>query len=115
LTAQGCHSRAVLTPWLSLFIRTTYRRGIMVVIRNEGSIATVPFPVFEPKHLIESSKEYPVSFNGKMRFHYRLPLDLTKDQIEEIIMKDERTIKQLEGRTPNKVIIVPGKIINLVG
>jgi leucyl-tRNA synthetase len=43
-----------------------------------------------------------------------LPLDLTKDQIEEI-MKDERTIKQLEGRTPNKVIIVPGKIINLVG
>jgi hypothetical protein len=44
-----------------------------------------------------------------------LPLDLTKDQIEEIIMKDERTLKQLEGRTPNKVIIVPGKIINLVG
>jgi leucyl-tRNA synthetase len=40
-----------------------------------------------------------------MRFTIRLPLDLTKDQIEEIIMKDERTIKQLEGRTPNKVII----------
>jgi leucyl-tRNA synthetase len=50
----------------------------------------VPFPVFEPKHLIESSKEYPVSFNGKMRFTIELPLDLTKDQIE-IIMKDERT------------------------
>jgi leucyl-tRNA synthetase len=49
-----------------------------------------------------------------MRFTIELPLDLTKDQIE-IIMKDERTIKQLEGRTPNKVIIVPGKIINLVG
>jgi hypothetical protein len=49
-----------------------------------------------------------------MRFTIELPLDLTKDQIEEIIMKDERTIKQLEGRTPNKVIIVPGKIINLV-
>jgi leucyl-tRNA synthetase len=81
---------------------------------GNDSIATVPFPVFEPKHLIESSKEYPVSFNGKMRFT-QLPLDLTKDQIEEIIMKDERTIKQLEGRTPNKVIIVPGKIINLVG
>jgi leucyl-tRNA synthetase len=73
----------------------------------------VPFPVFEPKHLIESSKEYPF-FNEKMRF-IELPLDLTKDQIEEIIMKDERTIKQLEGRTPNKVIIVPEKIINLVG
>jgi leucyl-tRNA synthetase len=47
-------------------------------------------------------------------FYYRIAFDLTKDQIEEIIMKDERTIKQLEGRTPNKVIII-GKIINLVG
>jgi leucyl-tRNA synthetase len=70
-------------------------------------------PVFEPKHLRES--EYPVSFNGKMRFTIELPLDLTKDQIEEIIMKDERTIKQLEGRTPNKVIIVPGKSLIWLG
>ena len=72
-------------------------------------------PIFDPAHLVESSKEYPVSFNGKMRFTMVLPLDLTKEQIEEIVMKDERTIKQLEGKTPNKVIIVPGKIINLVG
>jgi leucyl-tRNA synthetase len=50
-----------------------------------------------------------------MRFTIELPLDLTAAQIEEIIMKDERTQKQLDGRTPNKVIIVPGKIINLVG
>ena len=44
-----------------------------------------------------------------------LPLDLTVAEIEEIVMKDERTIKQLDGATPKKVIIVPGKIINLVG
>jgi hypothetical protein len=49
-----------------------------------------------------------------MRFTIELPLDLTKDQIE-IIMKDERTIKQLEGRTPNKVIIVPGKSLIWLG
>jgi len=82
---------------------------------NSGSISTVDFPVFEAKHLVESEKEYPVSFNGKMRFTITLPLDLTKEQIEEIVMKDERTQKQLDGKTPNKVIIVPGKIINLVG
>ena len=82
---------------------------------HEGSIATVPFPVFEEKYLVECEKEYPVSFNGKMRFTIKLPLDLTKDQIEEIVMEDERTIAQLAGNTPNKVIIVPGKIINLVG
>ena len=80
-----------------------------------GSISTVDFPIFEPKYLVESEKEYPVSFNGKMRFTIKLPLDLTATQIEEIVMADERTIAQLAGNTPKKVIVVPGKIINLVG
>jgi leucyl-tRNA synthetase len=117
LSTQGCHSRAILEP-LAIVISPYaphIAEELWSLLGNTGSIAMVPFPVFEPKHLIESSKEYPVSFNGKMRFTIELPLDLTKDQIEEIIMKDERTIKQLEGRIPNKVIIVPGKIINLVG
>jgi leucyl-tRNA synthetase len=85
------------------------------LLGNTGSIATVAFPALDEKHLVESDKEYPVSFNGKMRFTMVLPLDLTKEQIEEIVIKDERTIKQLDGKIPNKVIIVPGKIINLVG
>jgi leucyl-tRNA synthetase len=117
LTAQGCHSRAILQP-LAIVISPYaphIAEELWSLLGNKGSIAMVAFPAFEPKHLIESSKEYPVSFNGKMRFTIELPLDLTKDQIEEIIMKDGRTIKQLEGRTPNKVIIVSGKIINLVG
>jgi leucyl-tRNA synthetase len=50
-----------------------------------------------------------------MRFTIELSLDLSKEQIEEIIMKDERTLKQLDGKIPNKIIIVPGKVINLVG
>ncbi|SDX61803.1 class I tRNA ligase family protein [Flavobacterium degerlachei] len=117
LSTQGCHSRAILEP-LAIVISPYaphIAEELWSLLGNTGSIATVSFPVFEAKHLVESEKEYPVSFNGKMRFTITLPLDLTKDQIEEIIMKDERTIKQLEGRTPNKVIIVPGKIINLVG
>ncbi|MBE0391781.1 DUF559 domain-containing protein [Flavobacterium sp. PL002] len=117
LSTQNCHSRAILEP-LAIVISPYaphIAEELWSLLGNEGSIALVPFPAFEPKHLIESEKEYPVSFNGKMRFTITLPLDLTKEQIEEIVMKDERTIKQLEGRTPNKVIIVPGKIINLVG
>ena len=117
LSIQNCHSRAILEP-LAILI-SPYAPHIAEelwwLLGNTGSIATVDFPVFEAKYLVESEKEYPVSFNGKMRFTMVLPLDLTKEQIEEIVMKDERTIKQLEGRTPNKVIIVPGKIINLVG
>nr|WP_314896216.1 class I tRNA ligase family protein [uncultured Flavobacterium sp.] len=117
LSTQNCHSRAILEP-LAIVISPYaphIAEELWSLLGNSGSIATVDFPIFDAQHLIESSKEYPVSFNGKMRFTMVLPLDLTKEQIEEIVMKDERTIKQLEGRTPNKVIVVPGKIINLVG
>ncbi len=117
LSTQNCHSRAILEP-LAIVISPYaphIAEELWSLLGNTGSIATVAFPIFEPSHLVESSKEYPVSFNGKMRFTMVLPLDLTKEQIEEIVMNDERTIKQLEGKTPNKVIIVPGKIINLVG
>ena len=117
LSSQNCHSRAILEP-LAVVISPYaphIAEELWSLLGHEGSIATVPFPVFDPQHLVESEKEYPVSFNGKMRFTIKLPLDLTKEQIEEIVMQDERTQKQLDGRTPNKVIIVPGKIINLVG
>jgi leucyl-tRNA synthetase len=117
LSSQNCHSRAILEP-LAVVISPYaphIAEELWSLLGHKGSIATVPFPVFEASYLVESEKEYPVSFNGKMRFTIKLPLDLTKEQIEEIVMQDERTQKQLDGRTPNKVIIVPGKIINLVG
>ena len=117
LSTQNCHSRAILEP-LAILISPYaphIAEELWSQLGNSGSISTVEFPIFEEKHLVESEKEYPVSFNGKMRFTMVLPLDLTKEQIEEIVMKDDRTIKQLDGKTPNKVIIVPGKIINLVG
>ena len=65
--------------------------------------------------MIESSKNYPVSFNGKMRFTLELPLDLSKEEIEKTVLAHEKTRVQLEGRIPKKIIIVPGKIINIVG
>ncbi len=117
LTAQNCHERAILEP-LAILISPYaphIAEELWSQLGNTASISTVAFPQFDAKHLVESSKEYPVSFNGKMRFTLALPLDLTAAQIEEIVMNDARTIKQLDGKKPNKVIIVPGKIINLVG
>jgi leucyl-tRNA synthetase len=112
-----CNHKAILEP-LALLV-SPYAPHIAEELwsglGHDGSISTVAFPKFEAKYLVESEKEYPVSFNGKMRFTIKLPLDLTAAQIEEIVMADERTQAQLQGRTPNKVIIVPGKIINLVG
>ena len=112
-----CNHRAILEP-LAILVSPYaphIAEELWSALGHEGSIATVVFPKFEEKYLVESEKEYPVSFNGKMRFTIKLPLDLTAAQIEEIVMADERTQNQLQGRTPNKVIIVPGKIINLVG
>lgn len=82
---------------------------------HETSISTAPFPVFNPAYLVESEKEYPVSFNGKMRFKLTLPMDMSKQEIEAAVMAHEKTLQQLDGRTPKKVIVVPGKIINIVG
>jgi leucyl-tRNA synthetase len=82
---------------------------------HEKSITTAEFPEFDASHLIESTKAYPISFNGKMRFTIELSLDLSKDEIEAAVMADEKTQSQLDGRVPKKVIVVPGKIVNIVG
>ena len=117
LTALKCNKRAVLEPLLALI--SPYAPHIAEELWSQlghtTSIATVDFPKFEASHLVESSKTYPVSFNGKMRFTLELSLDLSKDEIEKIVMAEERTKAQLGDRTPKKVIIVPGKIINIVG
>ena len=112
-----CNHRAILEP-LAILVSPYaphIAEELWSALGHEGSVATVAFPKFEEKYLVESEKEYPVSFNGKMRFTIKLPLDLTKEQIQEIVLADERTIAQLAGNTPKNIIIVPGKIINLVG
>ena len=112
-----CNHRAILEP-LAILVSPYaphIAEELWSALGHEGSIATVAFPKFEEKYLVESEKEYPVSFNGKMRVTIKLPLDLTKEQIQEIVLADERTIAQLAGNTPKNIIIVPGKIINLVG
>ena len=117
LTAQKCNKRAILEP-LAIIIEP-YAPHIAEELWNKlghsTSVSTAEFPVFEPSHLVESSKEYPISFNGKMRFTMELSLDLTKDEIEAAVMAHEKTQVQLQGRAPKKVIVVPGKIINIVG
>jgi leucyl-tRNA synthetase len=116
LTAMNCHERAILEP-LAIII-SPYAPHIAEELWNrlghEGSISNVPFPKFNPEHLVESSKEYPVSLNGKTKFFIELPLDLSKEQIEQAILKDERTSQMLDGMKPTKVIVVPGRIINIV-
>jgi leucyl-tRNA synthetase len=117
LTAQKCNEREVLEPLAVLLAPFAAHASeeLWQLLGHETSVSRAPFPIFEPSYLVESSKNYPVSFNGKMRFTIELSLELNPKQIEEIVMADERTEQQLQGRTPKKVIVVPGKIINIVG
>ncbi len=117
LTKQQCTSRAILEPLLILIspYAPHIAEELWEQLGNNQSISTAAFPQFEESHLVESNKTYPISFNGKTRFTIDLPLDMSKDEIEKVVMAHEKTQEQLQGRTPKKVIIVPGKIVNIVG
>ena len=117
LTVQKCNSRTIFEPLLVLI--SPYAPHIAEELWNKfgntESISTAAFPKLEEKYLIESTKNYPVSFNGKTRFTIELPMDMNNEEIEKAVMAHEKTVSQLQGRTPKKVIIVPGKIVNIVG
>ena len=117
LTAQKCTSKDILEPLLVLIspYAPHIAEELWNALGNNESISTAEFPIFDGSHLVESSKNYPISFNGKMRFTMELPLDMGKDDIEAAVLAHEKTKEQLQGREPKKVIVVPGKIVNIVG
>ncbi|GIM50788.1 leucine--tRNA ligase [Capnocytophaga stomatis] len=111
-----CNKRAILEPMAVLIspYAPHIAEELWEVLGHNESISQVPFPTFEEKYLVEDSKEYPVSFNGKVRFKIELPLDLPNEEVEKVILADERTQAQLGGNPPKKIIVVKGKIINIV-
>jgi leucyl-tRNA synthetase len=116
LGALSCQKRAVLTPLiqsLAPFIPHAAEELWQLLGHNE-SITRSPFPLFDEKALVESVYSYPISFNGKLRFLMELPLDYSKEQIQEAVLADPRTIERLADSAPKKIIIVPSKIVNIV-
>jgi len=111
-----CNKRQILEPLLILLFPFAphITEELWSLSGNKESIAYADFPKFEEKYLIESSVEYPVSFNGKMRFKIKLPVDIQAKVAEERVLQHEMAQKWLEGKTPKKIIFVPKKIINVV-
>jgi len=116
LSALKCNKKAILSD-LCLII-SPYAPHICEELwqklGNKESISCAKFPKHNPKHLVENSHKYPVSFNGKMRFILELPLNISKEETEKEVLKNEKTLKYLEGKTPKKIIVVPRKIVNIV-
>ena len=111
-----CNKKAILEPLAVLISPYAPHvcEELWSLLGNAESIDFAPFPVLNEAYLVEDEIEYPVSFNGKMRFKLSLSAELSKEEIEEIVMKDEKVIQQLDGAKPKKIIVVPKKIINIV-
>ena len=111
-----CNKKAILEPLAVLISPYAPHvcEELWSLLGNVRSIDFAPFPALNEAYLVEDEIEYPVSFNGKMRFKLSLSAELSKEEIEEIVMKDEKVIQQLDGAKPKKIIVVPKKIINIV-
>ena len=112
----ACNKRAILEPMAVLLspFCPHISEELWHLLGGEGSVCDAKYPEYNADYLVENSFEYPVSFNGKMRFKKELPLGISKEDIEAAVLADEQTLKYTEGKAPKKVIIVPGKIINIV-
>jgi leucyl-tRNA synthetase len=116
LTYLGCNKREVLEP-LAILVSPYaphIAEELWALLGHGESITKARFPEFQEAHLVESNFEYPVMINGKLRAKLDLPLTLTVPEIEKAALGDAQVQKWLEGKAPKKVIIVPGKIVNLV-
>ena len=116
LSELNCTKKEILSPLVILLspYAPHISEELWAKLGNKQSINEATFPEFDEKHLLVSEYEYPVSFNGKMRFKLNLSLSLTKKEIEDLVLENELSKKWMEGRMPKKTIVVPGKIINIV-
>jgi leucyl-tRNA synthetase len=111
-----CHKRQVLEPLLVILapFAPHISEELWQKAGHTQSIAYAKWPGWDEKYLVENTHNYPVSFNGKMRYQLELPLDMGKDEIEKTVLAHEKSQKYLEGKQVRKVIIVPKKIVNIV-
>jgi leucyl-tRNA synthetase len=116
LRSQKCHSRAILTPLVQLLapFAPFMAEEIWQALGGEGSVHHSEYPKFEEKFIKEDSIEYPISVNGKKRDALNIPTDASKDEIEKIALASEVIQKWIEGKEIRKVIVVPGRMVNIV-
>jgi leucyl-tRNA synthetase/very-short-patch-repair endonuclease len=116
LSSLNCKKRSILEPLcIALAPYAPHiTEELWSLLGHTDSIFNAKFPVHDEKYLTESSFEYPISINGKVRSKMTFPIDAQKEIIEKTVIESEVVRKWLEGKTPKKIIVVPNKIVNVV-
>jgi leucyl-tRNA synthetase len=116
LTDLKCHKRAILEPLAVLIspFAPHMAEELWRHLGNTESVTKEPYPVFEEQYLAEDDFEYPVSVNGKTRFKLTLPKTMGPAEVEQSVLAATEMEKWLNGNPPKKVIVVPGRIVNVV-
>ena len=116
LTELKCNKRAILQELV--IVLSSYAPHITEelwsLLGNKESLSFAAYPIFNPNYMVEDEFSYPISVNGKTRLNLNLSLALEAAAIEELVLADEQVQKYLEGKTPKKVIVVKGRIVNIV-
>lgn len=116
LSSMKCNKRAVLEPLVIALapFAPHIAEELWEKLGHSKTIFDASFPQHDEQYLVESSFTYPISINGKVRAQMSFALDMPKEDIEKVVMTSEIVQKWSEGKPPKKVIIVPGKIVNVV-
>jgi leucyl-tRNA synthetase len=111
-----CSKKAILEPLVILLtpFAPHIAEELYQSLGNKTSVCDAKFPICIEEYLKETTVKYPVSFNGKVRFMLELPADMNTEDVEKVVMENEQTIKQLDGKSPKKIIVVSCKIVNIV-
>ena len=116
LYTMKCYKKAILEPFAIILapFAPHIAEEMYFLLGNTTTVCDAKWPEYHEEFLKESSVKYPISFNGKVRFTLELPADMSKEEVEKTALANDLTTKFLEGKSPKKVIVVPGKIVNIV-
>ena len=111
-----CNKKEILEPLVVLLspFAPHIAEELWLLCGNNGGVSYANWPTFNAEYLVENEFNYPISFNGKVRFNINFALDMDAADMEKAILNSEQTQKYLEGKAPKKLIIVKGKIVNVV-
>jgi leucyl-tRNA synthetase len=116
LSSLKCNKRAIVEPLVIALapFAPHIAEELWSKLGNTDTVFNASFPAYDEQYLKENSFEYPISINGKVRAKMNFALDMPKEDIEKLVLASEVVIKWTEGKAPKKIIVVPGRIVNVV-